>query len=470
MLGGGAPGGTGPAGGGAPPNGPGGAMVPAMPGSMPQMQGMPGGCPMGMNGARPNGMGMPGMPGMPNMPGGMPGSMGMMPCMGPGGMPGNTMPGGGMGGMPGMMGGMNPMMNPMMMMMMQQMQQMQQKSQGTGGGGGGNSAGSKVESRPSAPEPDDDDAIDPDVQELCDYFNIEDRWIKRLNETMKKRQDTKAEDLEKLYETLERARSPTGLLTVKIGEMESGRFIGKVKPDKEVERLARKFRLDDPVASRFTELIHRRKKDGEIDRMHKDLNTIEQHLRHCKRANALATLLVGKLLEGEVDELPDLTEAEQVMEKYRLDEDAKSKLREIIEKRAEDKNEILVRVRKHLDNCTNPSSMLCKIARPLIDNENLPDPPERPQGKGEKGGGKGKDRHDRDRQDRGHDRTERRRSRSRRRRSRSRRRDGRSRSRRRSHSRKRSGDRDKDREKEKDKEKDEKEKEEQEKAIDKPEE
>jgi hypothetical protein len=37
-----------------------------------------------------------------------------------------------------------------------------------------------------------------------------------------------------------------------------------------VERLARKFRLDDPVASRFTELIHRRKKDGEIDRMHKE--------------------------------------------------------------------------------------------------------------------------------------------------------------------------------------------------------
>eukprot|EP00913_Durusdinium_trenchii_P021099 g19827.t1 len=127
--------------------------------------------------------------------------------------------------------------------------------------------------------------------------------------------------------------------------MESGRFIGKVKPDKEVERLARKFKLDDPVASRFTELIHRRKKDGEIDRMHKDLNTIEQHLRHCKRANALATLLVGKLLEGEVEELPDLTEAEHVMEKYRLDEDAKSKLREIIEKRAEDKDEILVRVK-----------------------------------------------------------------------------------------------------------------------------
>lgn len=73
---------------------------------------------------------------------------------------------------------------------MQQMQQMQQKSQGTGGGGGGNSAGSKVESRPSAPEPDDDDAIDPDVQELCapwswtavsfNFFWFEKRWMTRI--------------------------------------------------------------------------------------------------------------------------------------------------------------------------------------------------------------------------------------------------------------------------------------------------
>lgn len=48
-----------------------------------------------------------------------------------------------------------------------------------------------------------------------------------------------------------------------------GGFLGP-RSLQEVERLARKFRLDDPVASRFTELIHRRKKDGEIDRMHKE--------------------------------------------------------------------------------------------------------------------------------------------------------------------------------------------------------
>ncbi|CAE7756975.1 unnamed protein product [Symbiodinium sp. CCMP2456] len=383
----------------------------------------------------------PGAPGAPGANGTAPQGMGSMPGMQP--------------GMPGMMpGGMNPMMNPMMFMMMQQQMQqqmqqhMQQNMQQNMRHGQltqtmmKNATSGPAESKSGATLADDDDTIDPEIQELCDYFNIEDRWIKRLNETMKKRQDTKAEDIEKLYETLERARSPTGLLTVKIGEMESGRFIGKVKPAKEVERLARKFKLDDPVASRLTELIHRRKKENEIDRMHKDLNTVEQHLKYCKRANAMATLLVGKLLEGEVEELPDLSDAEKVMDKYRLDDDAKSKLREIIEKRAEDKDEILVKIKKHLDNCANPSSMLCKIARPLIDNEPLADPPDRPQKGGEKGegkgGGKGKDK-DQDRRDRHRSRSrDRHRSRSRRRRSRSRGKRSRSRGREKSQERKKS--------------------------------
>ena len=79
---------------------------------------------------------------------------------------------------------------------------------------------------------------------------------------------------------------------------------------------------------------------------------------HCR---ASAELEVGKLLEGEIEELPDLSDAEKVMEKYRLDDDAKSKLREIIEKRAEDKDEVLVKIKKHLDNCANPSSMICSL-------------------------------------------------------------------------------------------------------------
>merc|ERR1719429_350109 len=200
--------------------------------------------------------------------------------------------------------------------------------------------------KPRAPvrEEPKEDPMDPDVQELGDYFNIEDRWIKRLNETMRKRKDTKEQDLAKLYEVLERARSPTGLLTVKIGEMECGQFVGKIKPDKDVERLARKFKLDDYVTSRLTELVVRRKGSKEDD-----LNKIEQHLRYCKRPSAMATLLAGKLLEGEVDELPDLKDAEQLMTKFKLDEDARSKLREIVEKRADDKIEVLAQVKRHLE-------------------------------------------------------------------------------------------------------------------------
>merc|ERR1719369_2619450 len=229
------------------------------------------------------------------------------------------------GGEDGAGGGPNPMMaamaspaNPMMGAgmagnpMMGAMPAMPPLQNGPQGGGGSGTA--------DPPKKVAEDEIDPDVKELGDYFNIEDRWVKRLNETMKKRKDTKGQDIAKLYEVLERARSPTGLLTVKIGEMECGRFVGKIKPDKDVERLARKFKLDDHVTSRLTEVVVRRRATKE-----EDLDRIEQHLRYCKRPSAMATLLAGKLLEGEVDELPSMARAEDIMEKYKLDEDACSK-------------------------------------------------------------------------------------------------------------------------------------------------
>merc|ERR1719401_826531 len=276
-----------------------------------------------------------------------------------------------------------------MMNMMNQAAMANAKGQGSGEGmapmGMGGMAGlmSGAPSQPPEKKPldplltEENLEIDPEVRELGDYFNIEERWIKRLNETMKKRKDTKEQDIAKLYEVLERARSPTGLLTVKIGEMECGQFVGKIKPDKDVERLARKFKLDDHVTSRLTELVVRRRSAKEEERAKKDLDRIEQHLRYCKRPSAMATLLAGKLLEGEVDELPDLRDAEDVMDHFKLDEDAKSKLREIIEKRANDKTEVLAQIKKHLEGSPHSSSMLCKIARPLIDGEKLPDPPER---------------------------------------------------------------------------------------------
>merc|ERR1719323_2707758 len=298
----------------------------------------------------------------------MMGARGMMPMaammmnsmMGQGG--GGGPPGQGSGGPEGMSGMPQQMMNPMAMMMQE--------------------TPAPVREEPK------EDPIDPDVQELGDYYNIEDRWIKRLNEAMVKRKDTKEQDLAKLYEVLDKARSPTGLLTVKIGEMESGQFVGKIKPDKDVERLARKFRLDEHVKSRLTELAVRLKDTKDLD-----LERLEQHLSYSKHPNAMATLLAGKLLEHEIEELPDLREAEVVMEKFRLDDDAKSKLREIVEKRANDKKEVLDTVKKHLETSQHPSAMLCRIARALIDGEKLEDPPERrPPPPRPAGGGSGGER------------------------------------------------------------------------------
>eukprot|EP00435_Cladocopium_sp_Y103_P049530 s1409_g15.t1 len=96
-----------------------------------------------------------------------------------------------------------------------------------------------------AAEPEDSNLIDPD--ELCDYFHIEERHARRLNEIMKNRQETFVPDLERLlagdfmifsqylwlYDVLERANSPAGLLVVKMREMEEGTFVGKVKADKD---------------------------------------------------------------------------------------------------------------------------------------------------------------------------------------------------------------------------------------------
>jgi len=93
------------------------------------------------------------------------------------------------------------------------------------------SAAAAVTVRPAS------NAVDPDVQELCDHFHIEDRLAKRLSDLMRNRQETFEQDLQKLWEVLETARGPAGLLTVKMREMEEGSFIGKAIPDKELEAM-----------------------------------------------------------------------------------------------------------------------------------------------------------------------------------------------------------------------------------------
>ncbi|CAE7868636.1 unnamed protein product, partial [Symbiodinium microadriaticum] len=66
-----------------------------------------------------------------------------------------------------------------------------------------------------------------DIQDLCDKFQIDDRLQRRLTERMESREDTFKEDMRSLTETLETARNPPGLLSVKMREMEDGTFVPK---------------------------------------------------------------------------------------------------------------------------------------------------------------------------------------------------------------------------------------------------
>mmetsp|Transcript_21244 Transcript_21244/g.26202 ORF Transcript_21244/g.26202 Transcript_21244/m.26202 type:complete len:295 (+) Transcript_21244:32-916(+) len=144
-------------------------------------------------------------------------------------------------------------------------------------------------------EPEDGNSIDPDVFELCDYFHIEERHARRLNDIMKNRQETFVADMERLYDVLERANSPAGLLVVKMREMEEGTFVGKVKADKDLAAVSKKYKLDEQAESKLADILARyddaRRKEYLIE--------IERHLEVSNRPSAMAMLLLRKLGEGQ---------------------------------------------------------------------------------------------------------------------------------------------------------------------------
>lgn len=136
--------------------------------------------------------------------------------------------------------------------------------------------------------------IDPDVQELCDHFHIEDRHIVRLNALMKHRQETFEGDLLKLWEKLEEARSPPGLLVVKMREMEEGTFIGK-NGDKELGKMAKKFNLDDEAESKLADILGRYPEEKKSTYMME----LEKHLEVSNRPSAMVMMLLKKLGKGD---------------------------------------------------------------------------------------------------------------------------------------------------------------------------
>lgn len=136
--------------------------------------------------------------------------------------------------------------------------------------------------------------IDPDVQELCDHFHIEDRHTQRLNEIVKNRRDTFEADMLKLWEKLEDAREPAGLLVVKMREMEEGTFVGKQKADPQLASMSKKYGLDNTAESRLADIVSR----FDVAKKKAMYDELERHLEVSNKPSAMAMLLLRKLSEG----------------------------------------------------------------------------------------------------------------------------------------------------------------------------
>merc|ERR1719291_1079375 len=162
----------------------------------------------------------------------------------------------------------------------------------------GGIAGSMALPKPAAPAPEkkkeESTAPDPDIVELFDHFYIDPRHLSRFEMLMSKRQDTFAGDMLKLWELLEQARSPEGMLVSKMREMETGTFIGKTVPDERLLDMSKKFRLDQAAESKLSDVLAKYDPERRTDYM----KELERHLEVSAKPSATVMMLLRKLGEG----------------------------------------------------------------------------------------------------------------------------------------------------------------------------
>jgi hypothetical protein len=212
-------------------------------------------------------------------------------------------------------------------------------------------------------------ALDPSVKKLCDHFEIEADCARKLDDIMTRRPDTKESDLAQLYDILDDVGSPTCLLEIKISEMESGEFVGKVLEDREAMALALNYGLKDEATQKLYEVVSRRAtKKGE------DLVRMELLLEYAKEPSSTAIRYSEQVLNNVIETLPDLSEAQDVIKKFELDKDARNKLVEIVLARTEDSSAILGGLEVFFEQVRNPSSSLLNLAGRLLAGGDVPDP------------------------------------------------------------------------------------------------
>merc|ERR1719453_2807665 len=100
--------------------------------------------------------------------------------------------------------------------------------------------------------------------------------------------------------------------------------------------LALNYGLSDEARQKLYELVsHRATKKGE------DLLRMELLLEYAKAPSVTTIQFANRVLKNELDALPDLSEAQDVIKKFDLESGAKQKLIEIVLARTEDSSALL---------------------------------------------------------------------------------------------------------------------------------
>merc|ERR1712151_479233 len=92
----------------------------------------------------------------------------------------------------------------------------------------------------------------------------------------------------------EQARSPEGMFVSKMREMEKGIFIGKTVPDKELQEMAKRFRLDKEAESKLSDVLAKYEPEQRKERMVE----LERHLETSSRPSAMVMMFLKKLGEN----------------------------------------------------------------------------------------------------------------------------------------------------------------------------
>ncbi|CAE7239358.1 SRP54, partial [Symbiodinium necroappetens] len=142
---------------------------------------------------------------------------------------------------------------------------------------------------------------------------------------------------------------------VKMDEMELGDFATNFKRDEKIDRFVEEHSLSEAARCRLVELRVRRKAEQD-----EDLRKLAQHLCICADRSFTAISLVKKVVQGRIDDFPDMTRAGAIAERFQLDEASLRKLRDIVEKRAEDLAVVLAHLEEVLAAAYSPSATLVK--------------------------------------------------------------------------------------------------------------